>query len=159
MAGLTTEESTFEVRNDSTLVCSSDQGVQIIASHMLKDRILHDNHDSLFVGRPDGCRRNHRIRKDYSCPAMTVICYATVRKCSHGVQNLFELRKSSAKLQLFPATAPLTSVCIDILREPTMTQRRNQYLFVITDRLIKMTKTVLMKGLYVAEMAGPFMNA
>lgn len=67
-----------------------------------------------------------------------------------------KLRKNTAKLQLFPATAPPESVCIDIPGEPIKAQRRNEYFLLITDRFSKMTTTVQMKEPFAVEVANHF---
>ena len=138
--------SSFEVNDDGILVRSSDIGVQIVAPHSLKDRILHINHHSLLAGHPGGRKLYHKIRKDFYWPALAIDCSATVRKCPQCARNRIKLRKNVTELQLFPAKEPLSSVCIDILGEFMKTKRRNEYLLVITDRFSKRTKTVPMKG-------------
>lgn len=61
-------------------------------------------------------------------------------------------------LQLFPAKQPLTSVCVVILGEFIMTQRRNLYLLLIADRFSKMSKTVPMKIKSPVEVAKQFLK-
>ena len=100
----------------------------------------------------------HKIRKDFYWPSLAVDCYATVRKCPQCAKNRMKLRKNATKLQLFPATEPLTSVCIDILGPFIRTARRKEYLLVITDRFSEMKKTVPLKGVSAAEVAKAFVN-
>ena len=44
--------SAFEVDYEGVVVQSSDKGVQIVAPHSMKDRILHINHHSLRAAHP-----------------------------------------------------------------------------------------------------------
>ena len=152
-------EMSFEINDDGILVRSGDKGEQIVVPHSLKQRILYINHHTLLAGHPGGRKLYYKIRKDFYWPALAVDCYATVRKCPHCARNRIKLRKNVEQLQLFPATEPLTSVCIDILGEFIKTQRRNEYLLVITDRYSKLTKTVPMKGISAAEVARHFVNS
>lgn len=52
----------------------------------------------------------------------------------------------------------MTSVCIYILSEFIRTQRKNEYLLVITDRYTKLTKTVLMNAVTAAEVVKDFIT-
>lgn len=48
--------------------------------------------------------------------------------------------KNIGKLEVFLVTEPLTAVCIDIPVKFIRRQRRNEYLFVITDRSTKLSR-------------------
>ena len=61
-------------------------------------------------------------------------------------------------MKLFPANAPLESVCLDILGELSKNLRRYRYLLVITDRLTKLVRTVPLKGISASAMARAFVN-
>lgn len=74
-----------------------------------------------------------------------------MRKSPNGASNRIKLRKNVTKFHLFPETSPLTSVSIDIIGEFIKTQKRNEYLSVITDLVSTMTKTGPMKGISGAE--------
>lgn len=60
------------------------------------------------------------------------------------------------EFELFPATAPLGSVAIVVLRELTTAQRGNRYPLVITDRFPKLTRIVPVKGISDVEAAEHF---
>ena len=153
------EVNAFDLDDNGILVRTSDKGNQIVAPQSLKDRILHINHYPKLAGHPGGRKMYYKIRKDFYWPALAVDCYATVRRCPHCARNRIKLRRNATELQLFPATAPLTSVCIDVLGEFIKTKRGHEYLLVITDRFTKMTKTVPMKGISAAEVAKHFVNS
>lgn len=82
-----------------------------------------------------------------------------MRKCPHYARNRLEFRKNATKLQLFPSSSPLTSVCIAILGPFIKKQQRNAYTQVITDRLRKMTKMIPMKVIPKSKGGEHFMNA
>ena len=62
------------------------------------------------------------------------------------------------QLKLFPAKAPLESVCIDILGELIRTQRGNRYILDVTDRFTKLVEAIPLKGVFAAEVAKAFVE-
>lgn len=121
-------ELAFEIDDDGLLARTGDKGIQKVAPHFLKERIVHINHFALLVGHQGRRKRYHRIFKDLYRPTLAVYCYETVRKCPHCARKRIELWKNVTKLQLFPATEPLRAVCKITLGEIIKTQRRNEYL-------------------------------
>ena len=89
-------------------------------------------------------------------PAMSVDCYATVRKCPTCAKNRIKLRQRANPLQLFPPKGPLESVAIDIFGPLLRTSRGNEYLLMITDRYSKLSKAVPMKTVSAAAVATAF---
>lgn len=149
----------YEINDDESLLRSSDKGIQIVAQHSIKERILHINHRSLFACHLGDWELYHIICKYLYWPSFAVHCYARVHKCPHFPRNHIKLRKNVTRLPLFPSRSPLTSVCINILGEFIKTQRRKENLLFITDQFSKMTKTVAMKGISYAEVASHFINS
>ena len=148
----------FGINNDGLLVRKSEHGPQIVIPHALKARVLHIHHYARLGGHPGGRKLYQTIRRHMYWPACAVDCYATARRCPTCARNRIKLRKNTTELQLFPATAPLESVAIDVLGELIQTARGNQYILVISDRFTKLTKTVPMKGLSASEVAKHFVN-
>ena len=129
--------------DDNGLLCrSSFSGPQIVVPQSLKKRVLYLNHYPLLAGHPGGRKLYQRIRHHFYWPALEIDCYATVRNCPECARNRIKLRKNTGQLQLFPAKAPLESVCIDLLGELIRTSRGHKYLLVITDRFSKLVRTV-----------------
>ena len=91
-------------------------------------------------------------------PSMSVDCYTVVKHCEKCARNRVMLRKRQKNLRLFPATAPLESVAIDILGELIRTPRGNRYLLVIVDRFTKMVRTIPIKTITAAEVAKHFVH-
>ena len=96
------------------------------------------------------------IRSHIYWPALSVDCYATVRRCRTCAKNRIKLRSKSNPLKLFPASGPLESVAIDIFGPLLKTGKGNEYLLVICDRFIKLTKTVPIKSTGAGEVARAF---
>ena len=144
--------------NEDGLLCRTVQHEQIVIPHALKARVLHIYHYARLAGHPGGRKLYNTIKRDMYWPAMAIDCYATVRRCSTCAKNRIKLRKNVSTLQLFPATAPLEALAIDIMGELVRTARENRYLLVITDRFTKLTKTVPLKGVSAAEISRAFVN-
>lgn len=79
-------------------------------------------------------------------------------RCPQFAQKQIKLRKINTKLQLFHATALLTSVCIEILGWFIRTERRDEYFLVVTDRFSMMKNTLPMKEVSAAEVTGHFIH-
>lgn len=45
-------ESPFEIDDEGVLLQTEEKGIQIVATHTVKDRILHINYQSLLAGHP-----------------------------------------------------------------------------------------------------------
>ena len=148
----------FEFDDDGVLIRTAEAGPQIVVPDTLKQRVLYANHYSKLAGHPGGRKLYYRLRRHYYWPAMAVDCYATVRRCPHCARNRIKLRRNVEELQLFPATAPLESVSIDILGEFIRTRKGNVYLLVITDQFTKMVKKIPLKTESAAEVARQFVN-
>lgn len=99
-----------------------------------------------------------RISKDFYWPTLALENYEIVKGCPHCSRNRIKLGQNLGKLQLSQATAPLTSVCIDIFGECIRTRWKNEILLIITDRYTTLTKRVPVKGNSAAEVAKNFMN-
>ena len=116
------------------------------------------NHYPKLAGHPGGRKLYRKIRKHFYWPTLAVDCYAVVRNCPECARNRIKLRKNVGDLTLFPANAPLESVCIDLLGELTRTPRGNKYLLVIVDRFTKLVRTVPLKGISASEVARAFVT-
>ena len=100
----------------------------------------------------------NRIRRHFYWPALAIDCYITVRNCPDCSRNIIKLRKNVGSLKLFPAKAPLESVCIDILGELIRTPRGHRYLLVITDRFSMLVRTIPLKTVSAVEVEKAFVN-
>lgn len=85
-------------------------------------------------------------------------CYRTALHCRTGAQEIVSSNRKRRPLQLFPATAPLEELCMDLLGELPRTPRGHRYLLVITDRYTKLTSVVPMKSISAFEVARAFVS-
>ena len=148
----------FDFNKNGLLCRKTEENEQIVIPHSLKERVLHINHYSRLAGHPGGKKLYHTLKKDMYWPSLSVDCYATARRCTTCAQNRIKLRQHTQQLKLFPATAPLEAVAIDVLGELIKTSRGYEYLLVISDRFTKLTKTVPLRGQSAAEVAKAFVN-
>ena len=86
---------------------------------------------------------------------MAVEVAATVQNCRHCAKNRFRLRQTLNRLKLFPATAPLEPVDMDILVPLPKFKKGRKYLLVITGRSTNFTQVVASRGVttYVVTVA------
>ena len=132
------EGSAFKIDDNGLLVRTVNPDPQIVVPHSLKKRVLMLNHRPKLAAHPGGRKLYYRIKRHFYRPALALDCYATVRNCPECARNRVKLRKNVGELKLFPANAPLESVCIDILGELSKTPQGYRYLLVITDRFTKL---------------------
>lgn len=84
--------------------------------------------------------------------------YAVVRGCPDCASARIKFRKHNSEMKLFPPSAPLEYVAIDILGELPKTKRKNKYLLIISDRFSKLVRTVPMKRITAAAVAEAFVR-
>ena len=91
-------------------------------------------------------------------PSLAVDCYETARNCIHCAKERVKLQRKTKRLKLFPATAPLELLSIDLLGQLIRTPRGNRWLLVITDCFSKLVRTVALKRITAAEIAKAFVH-
>ena len=124
--------------------------------HNLKQRVLHLSHYPKVAGHPGGRKLYKTLSRHFYWPSQALDCYATVRNCTECARERVKLRKHTKKLKLFPATAPLESISIDLLGDLITTKRNNRWLLVITDRFSKLVRTVPLKNVTAITVAEAF---
>lgn len=80
--------------------------------------------------------------------------YAYVRQCPEFSQERINLRRHTTALKLFPPTAPLEAIEVDILGPLPASRSGDSHLLVITDRFAKLKRTIPLgrtKEFYVAN--------
>lgn len=91
-------------------------------------------------------------------PALAFHCYATVRQRPTCTKNRIIIRENVQLLQLFPTTAAVKSVAIEVLSELIQTARGNQYLLIISNRSTKLTNSVPLKTVSASKVAMAFVH-
>ena len=143
----------FEIKKEGLLVRTATAVQQIGTPHALKKRVLWLNHNPTLAGHPGGRKLYARVRRHFYWPALTTDCYATVRNCPECARNRIKLRQNVGELTLFPATAPLKSVCTYIIGELVRMPRENWYVLFIVDRFNNLVRTVPLNSIHASEVA------
>ena len=133
--------------------------VQIVFPKTLRARLLSLTHDPVVAGHPGQNRMYYILRRMYYWPHMAVDVAATVRNCLHCAKNRVRSRKTLNRLKLFPATAPLESIGIDILGPLPKSKKGRKYLLVITDRFTKLKQVVALRSVTAYVVAVAFCEA
>ena len=89
---------------------------------------------------------------------MTEEIATNVLECESCAKNRIRLLKQSNKLRLFPATKQLEYVAIDILGPLPKSKDGYRFILVITDRFIKLTHAIPLKGIKADALARMFVG-
>lgn len=133
-----------------------DRSEQIVVPLVLLQKVLHLSHYPRMMGHPGGTRMYHTLRRAYYWPSMAVDVYGTVRVCTSCSKERVTLRKHKSFMKLFPATAPLEFVAVDILGPLRRTASGNEHLLVMTDRFSKLTRTAPLSSITAYAVAKTF---
>ncbi|CDF34348.1 unnamed protein product [Chondrus crispus] len=118
--------------------------VQVVVPRTLRARLLRLCHNPAIAGHPGQNRMYYALRREYYWPHLAADAAATVRGCRTCAMNRVKLRKHLNRLRLFPATRPLESLTIDVLRPLPKTKTGKRFLLVITDGFSKLTQVVVL---------------
>ena len=148
----------FEEDDSGLLIRIVTRHQQVVVPKALRERILYMGHHATLAGAPGGRKLYATLRRDHYWPSMAVDCYRTVRNCAECAKNRLKLKRSASTLKLFPATAPLESISLDILGELIRTPRGNRFILVMTDRYSKLVPAIPLKRITAYEIAGAFVS-
>ena len=113
--------------------------IQSVLLYSLCHRLLRLAHHTPIAGHPGQTRLHRRLQRSYYWPHMAADISATVRECTPCAKNRLRLLRKSSEMKLFPATASLDSVAIDILGPLPKSSRGFIFMLVISDRFTKLT--------------------
>ncbi|CDF33203.1 unnamed protein product [Chondrus crispus] len=147
-----------EMLRGGVLVRNVNATPQVVAPQDFQARILYMGHHALLAGHPRGRKMFYTLTRDCYWPSLAVDCYVTARNCIHCAKERVKLRRKTKRLKLFPATAPLKLLSIDLLGELIRTPRGIRWLLVITDRFSRLVRTVPLKRITAAEIAKAFVH-
>ena len=136
----------------------ANENHQIVVPASLRERVLHLSHFSKLAGHPGGRRLYAFLKRNFYWPAMAVDCYAVSKNCVTCARNRVLLRRNSKPMRLFPSSAPLEFLAIDLLGELIRTPRGNRFLLVITDRFSKLVRTVPLSSISAESVAKAFVT-
>ena len=131
--------------------------IQAVLPSSMRHRLLRQAHHTPIAGHP-GQTRHRRIQRSYYWPLMAADISATVRECTPCAKNRLRLPRKASEMKLFPATAPLDSVAIDILGPLPKSSRGFIFMLVISDRFTKLTQVVPLKRITAYDVAVAFVE-
>jgi transposase InsO family protein len=80
------------------------------------------------------------LRKLFYWPRMAIDINRYVYSCPSCDKKSLRVARKTMKLQLFPPSAPMEFIAMDILSPLTQTDKGNRFLLVVTDRFSKLTR-------------------
>ena len=107
-------------------------------------------HYAVIAGHPGQTRMKHTIQQTYYWPQMAADVISTVRSCPNCAKNRIHLIKNSNPMKLFPATAPLESMAMDLLGPLQKSKAENRFILVMTDLFTKLTQVVPLRRITAA---------
>ena len=113
-------------------------------------------HHDVLAGHPGQNRMYETMRLSYYWPAMAADITATVERCQACARNRLKLRRHANSLKLFPASAPLEEVSIDLLGPLPKTKKGNLHLLGIICRFTKLTQVVTLRSITAYHVAFTF---
>eukprot|EP00171_Calliarthron_tuberculosum_P023081 IDg23081t1 len=138
------------------IVRTLHQPQQIVVPESLRLRALNLFHRPITAGHPGGKKMYTTLRRNLYWPGMALDCYQHVRSCPECARERVRLRRYATELQLFPPSAPLDSIAMDLLGPFPPTKLGNTHLLVITDRFTKLTRTIPLARTRAWEVANAF---
>ena len=132
--------------------------IQAVLLSSLRHRLLRLAHHTPIAGHPGQTRLHRRLQRSCYWPHMAADISATVRECTPCAKNRLRLLRKASEMKLFPATAPLDSVAIDILGPLLKSSRGFIFMLVISDRFTKLKQVVPLKRITAYDVAVAFVE-
>lgn len=131
---------------------------QTVVPKSIQPRLLNLAHGTV-IGAHCGDRKMYKtLQRDYYWPGLAVDCYNVVRSCVICAKERVRRNEKKAPMKLFPATAPLEDISMDILGPLIETPHGNAYILVITDRYSKLTRSIPMSSVKAIDVARTFLS-
>jgi Integrase core domain/Integrase zinc binding domain/RNase H-like domain found in reverse transcriptase len=121
-------------------VSSLDKVKQIVIPEELQKRCLALFHLPRISGHTGSTKMYGHMRKIMYWPRMAADVVEYVSKCPSCAKKSLRTSRKTTKLSLFPPSAPMEFVAMDILGPLPVTEKGNRFLLVITDRFSKLTR-------------------
>jgi hypothetical protein len=129
--------------DDRGLLCRTsplDGATQVVVPVSLRERCLGLFHLPKIAGHPGSTKMYSQMRKIFYWPHMAADITHYVASCPSCVKKSLKVSRKTTRLQLFPPSAPMEFIAMDLLGPLTLTERGNQLLLVVTDRFSKLTR-------------------
>jgi Integrase zinc binding domain len=117
-----------------------DGASQMLIPETLRERFIALFHLPRVAGHTGFSKMYQQMRKLFYWPRMAAEITSYVSRCPSCVKKSLKASRKTTRLTLFPPTAPMEFVAMDILGPLTTTPRGNRFLLVVTDRFTKLTR-------------------
>ena len=117
-----------------------DGSRQVVIPETLQGRCLALFHLPKVAGHTGSTKMYAQMRRVVYWPRMAADVSYYVSRCPSCAKKSLRVGRKTTKLSLFPPSAPMEFVAMDILGPLTTTDRGNRFLLVVTDRFSKLTR-------------------
>jgi len=98
------------------------------------------------------------LRDHYYWPSLAMDVFGWVAACPTCTKTRLMGTQSKAFMRLFPATEPFAALAIDLLGPLPRTPEKYEYILVICDRLIKVTRAVPLRDIMTLDVLRAFLD-
>jgi len=133
--------------------------MQVYIAGALRSRVVSLEHYPTTKGHPGVQRIDAAMKRRFYWESMIVDLYNFVRQCPPCSKNRLPGRRHTSVMTLIPLKEPLTDVGTDILRPLLNTVDGSRYVFVMSYRFLKLTRTVLLRRITDVTVASAFLTA
>jgi len=133
--------------------------MQVNIPESLRARVMGPQHYPTSKGHPAVQRMYASMKRCFYWESMIVDLYDFIRQCPPCAKNRLQERRHTSPMTVFPPKESLTEVGIDILGPLLITVDSNQYVFVMSDRFSKLTRTVVLRHITAVMVASAFLTA
>lgn len=121
-------------------------------------RVLYLAHSPRLTGHPGGTLIYSTLRKDYYWLDMANDAFATLRNCASCAATRGTLFENQKDLKLFIAEGPPEFIAIDLFRLLLKPVHENQHRLVITDRFLKLPRSIPLRTTTASVVASAFLD-
>jgi transposase InsO family protein len=131
---------TEDLRGVLCRISPLDGSSQMLIPETLRERLMALFHLPRVAGHTGFSKMYQQMRQLFYWPRMAadITCY--VSRCPSCVKKSLKVSRKTTRLTLFPPTAPMEFIAMDIMGPLTTTERGNRFLLVVTDRFTKLTR-------------------
>jgi len=133
--------------------------MQVYIPEALRARVMGLEHYPTSKGHPGVQCMYAAMKRCFYWESMIVHLYDFVRQCPPCAKNRLQERRHASPMTLFPPQEPLNEVRIDILGPLLNTVDGNRYVFVMSDRFSKLTRTVALRRITAVTVASAFLTS
>jgi len=133
--------------------------MQVYIPEALRFRVMGLEHYPTTNGHPEVQRIYAAMRRCFYWESMIVTLYDFVPQCPACAKNRLQERLDTSPMTLLTPKEPLTEVGIAILGPLLNAVDGNRFVFIMSDRISKLTRTVALRRITAVTVASEFLTA